>query len=248
VADAPLEEPGGRAAAVTARRHPLLDPRILLRGLVLIATLVAVGVLLELVGIKSMFDSHWVDAEIRGKGLWGEALFLLVGAGFTALGLPRQMVAFLGGYAFGLGIGTGLALVATLVGAYVTFQYARFMGRDVLARRFPGKIKKIDDFLSGSPMSMALALRLSPFSSNMVSNVAAGVSGVKPLPFFVGSALGYLPQTVVFALLGGGMSLDPVLNTALSVVLFVASTGLGLWMWRRYRKSRGLPEDEEDEA
>ncbi len=233
---------------MSPRKHPLLDPRLLLRGLVLIATLVGVGVLLELVGIKSMLDSHWVDAEIRGKGLWGEALFLMVGAAFTALGLPRQAVAFLGGYAFGLAIGTGLSLLATLLGAVITFQYARFMGREVLARRFPGKIRKIDDFLSGSPMSMALVLRLSPFSSNVVSNVAAGVSGVKPLPFFIGSALGYLPQTIVFALLGSGMTLDPVLNTALSVLLFVVSTVLGLWMWRRYRKARGLPEDEEEES
>lgn len=231
---------------MAARRHPLLDPKVLLRGLVLIATLAAVGALLELVGLKSMLESGWVDSEVRGKGLWGEALFILVGASFTALGMPRQVVSFLGGYAFGFWLGTLLSLLATLLGAMGVFYYARFMGRDFLARRFPGRLKKIDDFLSGNPMTMTLVLRLSPFSSNLVANLAAGVSGVRALPFFAGSAIGYLPQTIVFALLGGGMELDPVTNTILSAALFVVSTVLGLWLWRRYRKARGLPEDEEN--
>lgn len=231
---------------MATKRHPLLDPKVLLRGLVLIATLAAVGALLELVGLKSMLESNWVDSEVRGKGLWGEALFILVGASFTALGMPRQVVSFLGGYAFGFWLGTLLSLLATLVGAMGVFYYARFMGRDFLARRFPGRVKKIDDFLSGNPMTMTLVLRLSPFSSNLVANLAAGVSGVRALPFFAGSAIGYLPQTIVFALLGGGMELDPVTNTILSAVLFVVSTVLGLWLWQRYRKARGLPEDEEN--
>lgn len=229
-----------------AKRHPLLDPRILTRGLVLIATLAAVGFLFEGLGLKSMVDAGWVDHEIRGKGLWGEGLFLLVAAAFVAVGLPRQVVCFLGGYAFGFGLGTGLSLLATLMGSLVTFYYARFMGREVLVKRFPGKIKRIDDFLAGNPMVMALILRLSPFSANVIANLAAGVSGVRVVPFFFGSVLGYLPQTIVFALLGGGIQLDPVLNTTLSVLLFVVSTVLGLWLWRRYRKARGLPEDGEE--
>ena len=228
------------------KRHPLLAPRILLRGLVLIVTLAAVGVLLELVGLRHMLDANWIDTEIKGRGVNGEVLFVLVGAVFTALGMPRHLVSFLGGYAFGLVEGATLALTATLLGAFITFQYARFMGREVLSRRFPGKIQKIDRFLSASPLSMALALRLSPFSSNLVANIAGGVTGVPVLPFFAGSAIGYLPQTIIFTLLGSGMSLDPVFNTAMSAALFVVSSVLGLWMWRRYRKSHGMPEDEDE--
>ncbi|AVM75783.1 TVP38/TMEM64 family protein [Magnetospirillum gryphiswaldense] len=234
--------------AVTAKRHPLLDPRVLIRGLVLIATLALIGFLLEGIGLRALLDSAWVDTEVRDKGLWGEGLFLLVGAVVIAIGLPRQMVCFLGGYAFGFWLGTLLALTATLMGSMSAFYYARFMGRDFLARRFPGKIKRLDDFLAGNPLTMALILRLSPLSYGLAANIGAGVSGVRALPFFAGSAIGYLPQTIVFTLLGGGMQLDPVTNTILSALLFVVSTVLGLWLWRRYRAARGLPEDEGDEA
>lgn len=226
----------------------MLDRRILLRGLVLIATLVAVGWLIEGLGLKSMFETGWVDAEVRGKGLWGEALFLGVGIAFTAIGLPRQAVSFLGGYAFGFLIGSGLALVATIIGSLGTFYFARFMGRDFMIRRFPHRLKKIDDFLAGNTFVMALILRLSPFSANLAANLAAGVSGVRVVPFFGGSAIGYLPQTLIFALLGSGFEVDALFRTIVSVALFVVSTMLGLWLWRRYRADKGLPEELSEEA
>ncbi|NFV78673.1 VTT domain-containing protein [Magnetospirillum aberrantis] len=230
-----------------SRRHPLLDPRVLLRGLVLIATMVAIGWLFEVVGIKSMLNTGWVDQAVRGQqGLYGEALYLAVGAAVVALGLPRQAVAFGAAYAFGPWMGLGLALAATLLGSLFTFYYARFIGRDVLARRFPNKIARIDSFLTGNEFTMAIILRLSPVSHNGTANVAAGVSAVRVLPFFAGSLVGYVPQTVVFVLAGAGFELDKMVTWTLSGVLFVGSTVLGIWLWRRTRAAKGLPDDEEE--
>lgn len=231
-----------------SRRHPLLDPRVIVRGLVLIATMVAIGWLFEGIGIKAMLDTAWVDHEVRGQGLWGEGLFVLVGLVAVALGLPRQAVSFGAGYAFGLVQGTGLALLATLIGSVLSFYYARFIGREALTRRFPDRIRRIDAFLAGNELTMAIILRLSPVSNNLVANVAAGVSGVRVVPFFLGSLVGYLPQTVVFALAGAGFELDKMLTWTLSALLFVASTVLGVWLWRRTRAAKGLPDEEEGES
>ena len=55
-------------------------------------------------------------------------------------------------------------------------------------------------------------------------------------PFFAGSALGYIPQTVVFALLGSGINLEPELRIGASVVLFALSAVLGVHLYRRYRQ------------
>lgn len=228
------------------RRHPLLDPRLLLRGLVLIVTLVAIGWLFEVIGLKSMLNTGWVDQAVRGQpGLYGEALYVLVGAVAVALGLPRQAVSFGAAYAFGLGMGLGAALLATLLGSIFTFSYARFLGRDALTRRFPDKIGRINAFLQGNEFTMAIIIRLSPLSHNATTNVAAGVAGVRAVPFFLGSLVGFLPQTLVFVLAGAGFELDKMLSWSLSVVLFVASTLLGLVLWRRMRRARGLGEEDE---
>ncbi len=226
-----------------ALRHLRPGKGVLLRGPVLILTLAGIGALLKLLGLESMLQTGWVDHAVRGHGLAGAATLVLAGAAFTALGLPRQVPSFLAGYAFGVVQGTLWGLLAALLGAWASFQFARFMGRDFLVRRFPHRIKRIDDFLTGNTVAMVLVLRLSPFSNNLAANLAAGVSGVQALPFFAGSALGFLPQTVVFALLGSGFTLDQGLRFGLSAVLFVVSTLLGLWLWRRFRAARGLPEE-----
>src|SRR3546814_4939667 len=92
---------------------------------------------------------------------------------------------------------------------------------------------------------MSLLLRLLPVGSNALTNLAAGVSGVRAIPLFVGSLIGYVPQTVIFTLLGSGIHLDPQIRIAASVVLFVVSGALGIYLFRRYRKSRAMDQDVE---
>lgn len=236
-----MSEPAGSPSP--GQKLSLLNVQVLAKGLILIATMVALGILIQGLGLKSMLETGWIDQQVRGRGFAGIGLFLGVAATFIAIGLPRQVPCFLAGYAFGLLNGTVLALLATSLGAAFCFFYARFMGRHALTRRFPNGIRKIDDFLTGNEVTMALVLRLSPFTSNLATNLAAGVSGVRSAPFFMGSLLGFLPQTLVFTLLGSGFNLDPVFRTSLSVILFVLSSVLGVWLWRRTRNGQNQSEE-----
>ncbi|MBI0536638.1 TVP38/TMEM64 family protein [Roseomonas sp. KE2513] len=179
----------------------------------------------------------WVDHWIRGQGLQGEAVFLAVGAAAAAAGLPRQGVAFLGGYAFGAPVGTGLALVAQVLGCAASFGWARLLGRDWAARRLEGRLgrrlRPLHDRLVASPFGATLALRLLPVGNNLALNLLAGLSGVRMAPFVLGSAIGYLPQTLVFALLGNGVAVDRVAQLVLGGALFLVSVALGAWLLRR---------------
>lgn len=214
-----------------------------LRGLALIATFVALGYLIKVTGLYGLFDEGWIDREIRGHGLNGQLLFVGLGAVLTALGFPRQAVSFLGGYAFGFALGSALALAAAGLGCILAFTYARLMGRSLVRDRFGPRVRRLDNFLHDNPFSMALLIRLLPVGSNALTNLAAGVSGIGALPFVAGSVIGYVPQTVIFALLGSGIHLDPSLRIGASVVLFVASGMLGVYLFRRYRTSRALDDD-----
>jgi uncharacterized membrane protein YdjX (TVP38/TMEM64 family) len=221
-----------------------LNPRLLLRGLVLIASFVAIAyafratVPSDLVG-----GTHWVDAEIKGKGIAGELAFIAMGAVFTAIGLPRQLICFLGGYAFGLTLGTVLGVAASAGGCIFAFLYARLFGRRFVQARFPARVRKIDDFLREHPFSMALIIRLLPVGSNLLTNLVAGVSSVRGIPFVLGSALGYVPQTVIFALAGSGVQVDSEWRIVISAALFVLSSLVGLFIYRRSRKAQMLDGD-----
>ena len=207
------------------------------RLLLLVLGLAGAGWLLREWGAVPGTD--WADRHIRGQGLQGEALFLLLGAAATAVGLPRQGVAFLGGYAYGAVLGAGLALAAQLLGCLMAFGWARLVGRAWAERRLAGRfgpqLRPMVAVLRQNPFGTTLALRLFPVGSNLALNCLGGVSGLAIMPFLAASALGYLPQTLVFALLGKGVRVDGAWQMGLSILLLLASIALGLWLMHRHR-------------
>ena len=170
-----------------------MSAKLVIRGSALFVSLAAIGLALKAAGLIDVIDEAWVDATIRGRGLSGYLIFLAVGWGLTSVGLPRQLVAFLAGYAFGFVLGTGLSLAATVMGCVTAFTFARLFGRDLVARRISGRIKRVENFLSDNPFSMTLLIRFLPLGSNFLTNLAAGVSGVRALPFFLGLGAGLHP-------------------------------------------------------
>ena len=217
--------------------------RTLAPGLVLLGTLALVGYALESGVLSGFLTQEWVDREVRGRGVSGELLFLAVGGVATAVAVPRHLVSFLGGYAFGVGSGAALALAATELGCLLTFFYARLVGRPLLAQRFGARVRRIDDFLSANPFSMSLLIRLLPIGSNFATSLAAGVARVPAAPFLAGSLAGYVPQTLVFALAGSGIEAGAGVRVGLAVLLFVASAAIGAWLYRKYRHGKTLGGD-----
>ncbi len=217
--------------------------RVFLRGLVLIVTLVAVGVLIRKTGIIDGVDKNWIDQTVRGQGILGIFIFLVVGSAFTGIGFPRQLIAALGGYAFGIVAGTFFATLATVIGCAGAVIYARFMGRSFVQARFPDRAQKIDAFLRDNPFKMTLIIRLLPVGSNIATNLAAGVTSVPLLWFLLGSALGYIPQTLIFALVGKGVRIDSIWQISASVILFIISGILGAHLFHKYRRNRVLDDE-----
>jgi uncharacterized membrane protein YdjX (TVP38/TMEM64 family) len=222
-----------------------LKLRTYLPGLVFLATLIAVGYVLESGMLTGMLSEDWIDREVRGKGVTGELLYVAVGGLVTAVAVPRHIVSFLGGYAFGLELGTALALAATELGCVLVFFYGRFIGRPLVSERMRARVRRIEDFLAANPFSMTLLIRLLPVGNNFATCLAAGVSRVPARPFLLGSLLGYLPQTFVFTLAGSGIEMGATTRIAFAVLFFVASGAIGIWLYRRYRHGKSLGDDVE---
>ncbi len=222
----------------------------LFKGLLFLALLGLAVAVARWSGLDHALDQGWIDTEVRGRGLHGVALFLGAAVLATAVGLPRQIVAFLGGYAFGFVNGTILTNVAVGVSCAMGVYGARFLGRDFIFQRFGHRFRRLDGFLRSDPLTMAVAIRFFPVGNNLITNLAAGVSSVSAPIFILGSFLGYLPQTVVFALFGSGMDVGSWERMAVSVALFAASSLMGVRLYRRYKAQTGttLDEDEGDDG
>ncbi|WP_431281074.1 TVP38/TMEM64 family protein [Humitalea sp. 24SJ18S-53] len=223
-----------RPAAASRRRDSLLKLLVLALGLA------AAGWLLRTLGVAP--GTAWADQYLAGGGVLAEILFVAVGTLASAVGVPRQAVAFVGGYAFGAVAGSALALAAQVVGAALAFGWARLIGKAWAERRLAGRfgprIRPLRDTLVNNPFGATLALRLLPIGNNLALNLLAGMAGIAAGPFLVASAIGYLPQTVIFALLGKGVRVDGVWQMALAAALFVIAAVIGFWLLQRHRAGR----------
>jgi uncharacterized membrane protein YdjX (TVP38/TMEM64 family) len=165
--------------------------------------------------------------------LGGAAIFFAVAAIFVSIGMPRQVVAFAAGYAFGAWRGGLLALSAQMLGCAVDFWWARLVARGWATRHLRGRLARIDRMLAARPFTATLTLRLLPVGNNLLLNLLAGLSGLRAWPFLLASLIGYLPQTAIFALTGSGTHVDRGLQLGLAALLFILSALLGIGLLKR---------------
>jgi uncharacterized membrane protein YdjX (TVP38/TMEM64 family) len=90
--------------------------------------------------------------------------------------------------------------------------------------------------LDSQPFITVLTLRLLPVGSNILLNLAAGLSSVRVLPFLAASALGFIPQTVIFAMFGQGAAPSHLHMLLIGGGLFAVSAVVGMLMFRRQQR------------
>ncbi len=177
---------------------------------------------------------------VRASGVQGTVLFCLTYSVATLLLLPTTPFTVVAGALYGPWGGGALLLLLSLGVDLVAFFGARF-ARGPFERmrdRFPG-LARLDEALGKGGFGAVCLLRLSPLAPYGVLNYALGLTRVSPAAFLAGTAVGSLPATVLFLVLGhgaagmvegGGGSLGLWATVALTVV---SAVGLTAWAKRR---------------
>ncbi len=205
-----------------------------LKPALMAGAMVAVAMCLPLLGAGSA-QTTLVNLVSQG-GVRGPAMFLAVATLLTAIGLPRQIPAFVAGYAFGAWSGAAIALLSQIIACGMDFVWARAVGREFVNRRFGRVLRRLDSTLAARPFIATLTFRLMPVGSNILLNLAAGLSSVRALPFLAASLIGFIPQTIVFALIGRGSAPSHMNVLAIGVVMFLLSAGLGVFLFTKFRQ------------
>jgi uncharacterized membrane protein YdjX (TVP38/TMEM64 family) len=203
-------------------------------------------IFLSIVLLTVLFPpSEWVPAQHWGEvlesyGRLGMALFVSISILATAVGLPRQMIAFIAGLAYGVIPGLLLSLLAAILGCYLTLRTSkRFLATWVM-NRYPAFLQKLDKLLKDDVFAKILVLRLQPFGTNLLTNVCAGFTSIPHGVFLAASAVGFIPQMLVFALLGKGIRVGSQTQLILSVALLLVSLVLGFILYKRHQLRRYL--------
>lgn len=223
-------------------KHKNLRP--LLKAAFFFLSLVALIIFVRIFDLQGVLEPGWADSHLDFSAdsdvYKSVLLYLSLVAVLSPLGIPRQALSALGGYAFGAFYGTLFASIGLGFGCAAGFFYSRILARPALGRRFGNRVQRLEDFLSCNPFIMTMTMRFFPLGNNALLNLAAGVTRIPAPAFIAGSFIGYMPQTVIFALLGSGIRIDPLWRTTVSALLFVAASGLGFMLYRKFKGEQAL--------
>jgi len=185
--------------------------------------------------LSELIDDTALAQRIADLGWMAVPVFLTIASIATAVGLPRQLFAFVGGYSFGTITGVVLGSLAAIVGCYLCFACARHVLRKPVLRRYANFVCLLDSFVHNDAFLKIIVLRLQPLGTNLMTNLAAGVSKIPARVFLTSSLIGYVPQMLVFALLGSGVRVHSNTQMLVSVALCLVSFLIGGFLYKRHR-------------
>lgn len=176
------------------------------------------------------------EAEVHHLIAWAAhshyalPIAVLAFAVLAFLGVPQFVLIAACVAGFGPVAGAVYSWIGTLVSALVGFG----MGRQFGARAFanlPGQgVQRFIDYVQDNGFVASLVIRLVPSAPFIVVNMAAGVAGVRPTSFILGTAIGIVPKIALVALAGAGVGhaargggVQALLLAGLGAVIWLAS-------------------------
>lgn len=174
-----------------------------------------------LIGLAAAFFGGWVDqlslstladhreslvAWVEGNGVFAGAVYALIVTTVAAFSIPAMSVMNISaGFLFGPFVGTFVAMIGQTAGGFIVFLAARYAFRDTLSRRAGSVVKRMEVGFRRNAFSYMLTVRFMPMFPAWLVNLVPGLLGVPARVFLLGTVLGVIPCTFVFATVGDGV-------------------------------------------
>ncbi len=142
-------------------------------------------------------ENHYLQAVLG---------FIVVYTIVIALSLPGgSWMTLAGGFMFGTVNGTFYVVVAATIGALGIFLIARYALADYCRAKMGEAGRRMEHGFQENELSYLLFLRLVPLFPFWLVNLVPALLGVSLRHFVIGTFLGIIPGTAVFASIGNGL-------------------------------------------
>lgn len=183
-------------------------------------------------------DIEGLRAYLLGFGGWAPAVsaLLMIGQSIVAP-LPAFVITLTNGLLFGPFWGALLSWSSAMVGAWLCFWIARWLGRPA-AEQLVGKtaLESADAFFQRYGVQAIVIARLLPFVPFDPISYAAGLTLMSARRFLLGTGLGQLPGTALYSYFGAKAS-----NAAEILFGVFAAAGAAYLIGRLVRRRRAGP-------
>jgi uncharacterized membrane protein YdjX (TVP38/TMEM64 family) len=132
--------------------------------------------------------------------------FMVIYATVIALSVPGGVVLTItGGFLFGILLGTVYVVIGATVGATLVFLIAKTALGDVMRARAGPWLRRMEEGFHENALSYLLVLRLIPIFPFWLINIVPAFLGVALGTYVLGTFIGIIPGSLVFASVGNGL-------------------------------------------
>ena len=143
---------------------------------------------------------------VENYGVVAALVYMFIYAVAIAFSLPGGAVLTItGGFLFGSFVGTLCVVIAATAGATALFLIAKTSFGDALRAKAGPALQKMQEGFQEGALSYLLVLRLVPLFPFFLVNLVPAFLGVSLRVYVLGTFIGIIPGTFVFATVGAGL-------------------------------------------
>lgn len=186
----------------------------------LLVFLVCLYFLFQYVGVDIPSFMALTEEYVQSKGSAGLFAYLGLCALGTFFFVPRQLLSLVAGYFYGVLAALVVVSCGVGLGCLFSMGYGNFLARKFFQRKMRKRIHCLENIFTKSTFGMALGIRIMPIGCNTMLNMLVGATKIPFWKFWAGSALGYIPQNFIFALLGSAGKTENNAGILMSILLY----------------------------
>ena len=173
-----------------------------IKAAVLILFLITAIVAIRFTPLREYFTAVRLGMLLETAGPWAPAVYVGAYAAGICLFMPGTLLATIGAAIFGPYFGFLYVWLGAMIGASIAFFIGRYLGRDFAASLIGDRLKRYDEAIERNGFATVLYLRLVYFPFTPM-NFGMGLTRVRFLDYFFGTALGITVGTFIFTFFVG---------------------------------------------
>jgi len=178
----------------------------LIKFLIFLIYISAVSILILYLRDKPLMDPQWIVGKLEDYGKESPVFFIILYTLRPLILFPASILSIAGGLIYGAIDSTVYSVIGGTLGAVVAFCISRIFGKDFVDRFLWRYAETMNASIGETGFKIIFLLRVIPFIPFDLVNYGAGLTKINTRDYILGTLLGLIPSSFVYAFLGSSLN------------------------------------------